>query len=191
MKYKSNQQEHWSTKQNEDQPRAIYQMSNLSQINNRTWVDRVVDLKGKTVCWSLKHKADDIMLNSKAFGEDKRMISKSMRWRPLSGLILVIHSKLGATPIGCTSGAPNESLTQKDRMLISKAWTNDKMLISKAWDEDKTMLISKAWDEDENNFGKSLRWRPSSGLFSVIHSKLGGYTHWVHRCTQWILNPRE
>jgi hypothetical protein len=25
------------------------------------------------------------------------------------------------------------------------------------------------------------------GLFSKIHSKLGGYTHWVHlRCTPWI-----
>jgi hypothetical protein len=30
-----------------------------------------------------------------------------------------------------------------------------------------------------------------SGLFSVIHSKLRGYTHWVHlRCTQLILNPK-
>jgi hypothetical protein len=66
------------------------------------------------------------------------------------------------------------------------------MLISKAWDENKTMLISKAWDEDKNDFWIDLRWRPSSGLFSVIHSKLGSYTHWVHlRCTQWILNSRE
>jgi hypothetical protein len=23
-----------------------------------------------------------------------------------------------------------------------------------------------------------MKWRPSSGLFSKIHSKLGGYTHW-------------
>jgi hypothetical protein len=58
------------------------------------------------------------------------------------------------------------------------------MLISKAWDENKTMLISKAWVEDKNDFWKDLRWRPSSGLFSVIHSKLGGYT-------QWILNSRK
>jgi hypothetical protein len=48
-------------------------------------------------------------------------------------------------------GAPNESSTLKDRMLISKAWTNDKMMVSKAWDEDKTMLISKARDEEEND----------------------------------------
>jgi hypothetical protein len=59
------------------------------------------------------------------------------------------------------------------------------MLISKAWDKNKTMLISKAWDEDKNDFRIDLRWRPSRGLFSVIHSKLGGYTHWVH------LNSRE
>jgi hypothetical protein len=66
------------------------------------------------------------------------------------------------------------------------------MLISKAWDENKTMLISKAWVEDKNDFWKDFRWRPSSILFSAIHSKLGGYTHWVHlRRTQWILNSRE
>jgi hypothetical protein len=36
-----------------------------------------------------------------------------------------------------------------------------------------------------------MRWRPLSRLFSVIHSKLGGYTHWVHLwCTQWILDPK-
>jgi hypothetical protein len=30
-----------------------------------------------------------------------------------------------------------------------------------------------------------MKRRPSSGLFSKIHSKLGGYTHWVHLwCTQ-------
>ena len=88
------------------------------QINfkpNKIWADRVLDLKGKTVCWPLKHKVDDIMLISKTFDEEERMISKN-----------------------------------------------------------------------------SMRWRPSSGLFSVIHSKLGGYTHWVHLwCTQWILNSRE
>ena len=56
----------------------------------------------------------------------------------------------------------------------------DRMLISKAWDESKTMLTSKALVEDKNDFWKDLRWRPSSRLFSVIHSKLGGYTHWVH-----------
>jgi hypothetical protein len=37
-----------------------------------------------------------------------------------------------------------------------------------------------------------MKWRPSSGLFSKIHSKLGGYTHWMHlRCTQWIIIPEE
>jgi hypothetical protein len=44
---------------------------------------------------------------------------------------------------GLHFGAPNESLTPKDRMLISKAWTDDKMLISKAGDEDKMMIHKK------------------------------------------------
>jgi hypothetical protein len=65
----------------------------------------------------------------------------------LSGLFSVIHSKLGATPIGCTSGAPNESSTPKDKMLMSRAWNNDEMLISKAWDEDEP-TTSKKHDED-------------------------------------------
>jgi hypothetical protein len=44
----------------------------------------------------------------------------------------------------------------------------------------------------KHEFWKSLKWRPSSGLFSVIHSKLGGYTHWVHlQCTQWILKFKK
>jgi hypothetical protein len=99
------------------------------QINfkpNKIWADRVLDLKGKP----LKNKVDDIMLISKAFDEEERMISKnSMRWRPSSGLFSVIHSKLG----GYTHWV-NESSTPKDIMLISKAW-----------DENKTMLTSKAW----------------------------------------------
>ena len=139
------------------------------QINfkpNRTWADCMLDLKGKTICWPLKHKVDDIMLISKAFDEEERMISKnSMRWRPSSGLFSVIHSKLG----GYTHWVhPMNHQPPKDRMLISKAW-----------DENKTMLTSKAWVEDKNDFWKNLRWRPSSELFSIIHSKLGGYT----RCT--------
>jgi hypothetical protein len=29
-------------------------------------------------------------------------------------------------------------------------------------------------------------------IYKKIHSKLGGYTHWVHLwCTQWILNSKE
>jgi hypothetical protein len=84
------------------------------------------------------------MLNSKAFDEDKRMISKNMRWRPLSGLFSIIHSKLGGythwVHLRCTQWIINP----KDRMLISKAWTSDTVLISKAWDEDKTMISKKA-----------------------------------------------
>jgi hypothetical protein len=157
-------------------PNVQYVADQINFKPNRTWADCMLDLKGKTVCWPLKHKVDDIMLISKAFGKDERMIPKnSTRWRPLSKLFLVIHSKLG----GYTH--PMDHQPQKDRMLISKAW-----------DENKTMLTSKAWVEDKNDFWKDLRWRHSSGLFSVIHSKLGGYTNWVHlRCTQWILKSKE
>jgi hypothetical protein len=43
------------------------------------------------------------------------------------------------------------------------------------------MLISKAFDKRKGWFLKNgMKQRPSSGLFSKIHSKLGGYTHWVH-----------
>jgi hypothetical protein len=84
-----------------------------------------------------------------------------MRWRPSSGLFSKIHSKLGA---------PNESSTPRGRMLISKAY-----------DKTKARLTSeKAQVEDKSEFGEDLKWRPLSGLSAKIHSKLGGYTHWVH-----------
>jgi hypothetical protein len=70
------------------------------------------------------------------------------------------------------------------------------MLISKAWDESKTMLTSKALVEDKNDFWKDLRWRPLSGLFLVIHSKLGGYTQWILKSKEQnadlqSINPRQ
>jgi hypothetical protein len=42
------------------------------------------------------------------------------------------------------------------------------MLTSKAFDKRKGWFLKKKRD--------TMRWRPSSGLFSKIHSKLGGYT---------------
>jgi hypothetical protein len=46
--------------------------------------------------------------------------------------------------------------------------------------------LKKGQVEDKNDFWEDLKWRPSSGLSTKIHSKLGGYTHWVHlRRTQW------
>jgi hypothetical protein len=106
----------------------------------------------------------------------KRWFLKQHEMRTFEWLIFSNPLKArGLHPLGAPSSTPK-----------------DKMLISKAWDEDKTMLTSKAWVEDKNDFWKDLRWRPSSGLFSIIHSKLGGYTHWVHlQCTQWILNSKE
>jgi hypothetical protein len=58
---------------------------------------------------------------------------------------------------------------------------------------DGTMLISKAFDKRKGWYMKnSVRWRPLSGLFSKIHLKLEGYTHWVHLwCTQRIINPER
>ena len=84
----------------------------------------------------------------------------------------------GATPIGCTSGAPHGLSFQAEIVPISKAW--DK--IKKANPQPK-------W---RNTNGNNLYWRPSSRLFSKIYSKLGGYTHWVHlRCTQWSSESYE
>jgi hypothetical protein len=34
--------------------------------------------------------------------------------------------------------------------------------------------------EKDNLQQKDTKGRPSSGLSSKIHLKLGGYTHWVH-----------
>ena len=79
----------------------------------------------------------------------------------------------GATPIGCTSGAPHGLSFQAKIVPTSKAW--DKI-------KDKAGPQPKRRSKNRNNFW----WRPSSRLFSKIYSKLGGYTHWVHlRCTQW------
>jgi hypothetical protein len=58
-----------------------------------------------------------------------------MKWRHLSVLFSVIHSKLG--------GYTQWILNPKGRTLISKAWNNDEMLISKAWDEDKPATSKK------------------------------------------------
>jgi hypothetical protein len=79
----------------------------------------------------------------------------------------------GATPIGCTSGAPHELSFQAKIVPTSKAW--DKI-------KNKADPQPKRRSTNENNF-----WgRPSSRLFSKIYSKLGGYTHWVHLWyTQW------
>ena len=50
------------------------------------------------------------------------------------------------------------------------------------------LTSNKVQAENKNDFW----WRPSSGLFSKIHSKLGEYTHWVHpRCTQWNIISEE
>jgi hypothetical protein len=50
------------------------------------------------------------------------MISKKHEMKTFEWIIFSNPLKArGATPNGCTSGAPNESSTPKDRMPISKA----------------------------------------------------------------------
>jgi hypothetical protein len=106
-------------------------------------------------------QAERIIFSKRTQKEDLRVVyPQKSTWRS------------GATPIGCTSGAPHGLSFQAETVLISKAW--DK--IKKANPQPKWM----------NTNGNNLYWRPSSSLFSKIYSKLGGYTHWVHlRCTQW------
>jgi hypothetical protein len=45
----------------------------------------------------------------------------------------------------------------------------------------------------KDNFQQGdTKGRPSNGLSSKIHLKVGGYTHWVHlRCTPWIIIPSQ
>jgi hypothetical protein len=73
----------------------------------------MLDLEGKTVCWPLKHKVDDIMLISKAFDEKERMISKKQREMKTFEWI-IFSNPLKARGL-------HQSSTPKDRMLISKA----------------------------------------------------------------------
>jgi hypothetical protein len=77
----------------------------------------------------------------------------------------------GATPIGCTFGAPHGLSFQTKIVPTSKAWDKIK----------KTNPQPRCRTTNGDNF-----WgRPSSRLSSKIYSKVGGYTHWVHlRCTQ-------
>jgi hypothetical protein len=74
-----------------------------------------------------------------------------------------------------SSGAtPNEWSSPKDKMLTSKAYGKTKARLTS----------EKAQVEDKSDFREDLKWRPSSGLSAKIHSKLGGYTHWVRGQTQ-------
>jgi hypothetical protein len=120
------------------------------------------------------------MLISKAFGKRKGWFlrKKETPWDEdlRADYFQKSTQSSGATPIGCTFGAPNESSTPKGRMLTSKAYGKTKARLTS----------EKAQVEDKSDFWENLKWRPSSGLSAKIHSKLGGYTHWVHlRCTQW------
>jgi hypothetical protein len=78
----------------------------------------------------------------------------------------------GATPIGCTSGAPHGLSFQTKIVPTSKAW--DKIKKTNPQPRCRSANGDSSWE------------RPLSGLSSKIYSKVGGYTHWVHlQCTQW------
>jgi hypothetical protein len=98
-------------------------------------------------------QAERIIFSKKTQKEDLRMdYPQKSTWR------------LGATPIGCTFGAPHGSSLQAKIVPTSKAW--DKI-------KNKAGPQPKRRSKDGNNSW----WRPSSRLFSKIYSKLGGYTH--------------
>jgi hypothetical protein len=68
---------------------------------------------------------------------------KDTKGRPSNGLSSKIHLKVGATPIGCTFGAPHGSSFQAKIVPTSKAW--DKI-------KDKAGLRPKRMSKNGNNF---------------------------------------
>jgi hypothetical protein len=78
----------------------------------------------------------------------------------------------GATPIGCTSGAPHELSFQAKIVPTSKAWDKIK----------RPALNQNAGAQTEIISGEDLR----VDYFLKPTRSSGGYTHWVHlRRTQW------
>jgi hypothetical protein len=72
------------------------------------------------------------------------------------------------------------------------------MLTSKAYGKTNARLTSeKAQVEDKSNFWEDLKWRPSSGLSTKIHSKLGGsapnelQSSTVQNADLWSMNQRQ
>jgi hypothetical protein len=115
------------------------------------------------------------MLISKAFNKRKGWFLKNnWKQRPSSGLFLKIHSKLG----GYTHWV---HLPMNNHPRKTKCWPlKHTTKLMQGWPLKKHGWKIKVISEED------LKWRPSSGLSAKIHSKLGGYTHWVHlRCTQW------
>jgi hypothetical protein len=115
------------------------------QINskpNKTWIDRIVDLKSKIVCWSLKHKADDIMLNSKASDEDKRLISKkNHEMKTFEWIIFSNPLKArGLHPLGAPLVHPMNHQPQK-----IECWSLKHELMIKCWFLKHEMKTRKCW----------------------------------------------
>jgi hypothetical protein len=94
----------------------------------------------------------------------------------------------GATPIGCAFGAPNRFTMPESQMLIWKAkvWRPlNGILLKSTQSPGTTQLIHNAWKPNADL--KSRRMKTFEWITSQIHSKLRGYTHWVHlQCTQQI-----
>jgi hypothetical protein len=88
---------------------------------------------------------DDIMLTSKAFRKKKGLFSaKGHKMKTFERIVFKKSTQSsGATPIGCTFGAPHESPLQAKMVPTSKA--QDKI-------KDKASPQPKRKSKDESNF---------------------------------------
>jgi hypothetical protein len=128
----------------------------------------MLDLKGKTVCWPIKHKVDDIMLISKAFDEEERRISKnSIRWRPSSGLFSSNPLKArGLHPLGAPPVHPIDHQPQR-----TKCWfLKHELKMKQCW-----FLKHEFWKRLET---KTFEWVIFSNPLEA-------------RGLHWILNSRK
>jgi hypothetical protein len=119
------------------------------------------------------------MLTSKAF--DKKGVIPKKKETPWGEDLRADYFQKstrssGATLIGCTFGAPNESSTSRGRRLTSKAYGKTKARLTS----------EKAQVEDKSDFWENLKWRPSSGLSAKIHSKLQ-----CKNADLWSMNLRQ
>jgi hypothetical protein len=116
------------------------------------------------------------------------LLQKSFRKHTMKTFELITsksNQSSGATPIGCTFGAPNR---------VKKIWRQ--MLNSKAYNEDlwvDNFKIKSKLGGYTQRSQKFRRWMLNSKAYNddlwvdyfKIKSKLGGYTQWVLlRCTQ-------
>jgi hypothetical protein len=116
----------------------------------------MLDLKGKTVCWPLKHKVDDIMLISKAFDKKERMISEKQRETKTFEWIIFSNplEARGLHPLGAptrSSGATPMVHPMNHQPQETKCWfLKHKMKLKQGWllKARVEMISEKTWNED-------------------------------------------